>query len=347
MKKIISIFSLTIFIIGVVFIIILNTIIIPDNQYDEAVLLMERGQYEDALSAFEILGDYKDSAEKIFQCNEAIRDGKYNNAIAFMKDKQYMEAISLFESLDGYKDSAAKITECTYQNAVFRMDAGDVIEAYETLISLNGYQDSFEKAKSIYDQYKAEKLRSPEVGDYVFFGTYEQDNNMSNGKEDIEWLVLEVTDGKALLISRYVIDAQSYNYQNEKTYWEESPLREWLNSEFLNGAFSDSEKEKIPIVISTERYKIPDQVFLLSSGEAEKYFDSSSDRQCTATMYAKEKGAAANDGYCAWWLWDYVSTNKKNYHVLDCVYYDGDLDYPLSSHHDIGIRPCIWIDLQT
>ena len=35
------------------------------------------------------------------------------------------------------------------------------------------------------------------VGDYIKFGAYEQDNNTSNGKEDIEWLVLEVKDGKA------------------------------------------------------------------------------------------------------------------------------------------------------
>ena len=29
-----------------------------------------------------------------------------------------------------------------------------------------------------------------QVGTYVTFGSYEQDNDLSNGKEDIEWLVL-------------------------------------------------------------------------------------------------------------------------------------------------------------
>lgn len=70
------------------------------------------------------------------------------------------------------------------------------------MVALDGYKDSVDKAGAIYDKYKVEKLKVAKAGDYVFFGAYEQDNNTSNGKEDVEWLVLEVKDGKALVISK-------------------------------------------------------------------------------------------------------------------------------------------------
>ena len=49
------------------------------------------------------------------------------------------------------------------------------------------------------------------IGDIVTFGTYEQDNDSSNGQESIEWQVVDISDGKALLVSRYVLDNIEYN----------------------------------------------------------------------------------------------------------------------------------------
>ena len=51
-----------------------------------------------------------------------------------------------------------------------------------------------------------------EIGDYISFGRYEQDNDSTNGVEDIEWRVLDKatvdSNGKncILVISRYVLD---------------------------------------------------------------------------------------------------------------------------------------------
>ncbi len=56
-----------------------------------------------------------------------------------------------------------------------------------------------------------EKLKNAEVGDYITFGLYEQDNDLSNGKENIEWLILELKDEKALVISKYALDSKPYN----------------------------------------------------------------------------------------------------------------------------------------
>ena len=91
------------------------------------------------------------------------------------------------------------------------IDSGKFAEAYAKLIALDGYKDSQEKAASIYAQYEIEKIKSAKIGDTITFGTYEQDNDTANGKEDIEWLVLAKEGKKALLISDKAIDCKTYH----------------------------------------------------------------------------------------------------------------------------------------
>ena len=57
----------------------------------------------------------------------------------------------------------------------------------------------------------ADDNSSVNIGDYVTFGTYEQDNNLKNGAEAIEWQVLDKKDCKVLLLSKYALDAKPYN----------------------------------------------------------------------------------------------------------------------------------------
>ena len=86
------------------------------------------------------------------------------------------------------------------------------------------------------------------VGDTVFFGSYEQDNETSNGKEDIEWLVLAKENNRLLVVSQYGLDCQQYNTNETEVTWENCTLREWLNEDFFHAAFSDREKAMIPTV---------------------------------------------------------------------------------------------------
>ena len=87
----------------------------------------------------------------------------------------------------------------------------------------------------------AEELSSANIGDYVTFGTYEQDNNESNGAEEIEWQVLDKKDGKVLLLSKYALDCKQYNAEWEYVTWETCTLRSWLNEEFYKTAFTSKE----------------------------------------------------------------------------------------------------------
>lgn len=160
---------------------------------------------------------------------------------------------------------------------------------------------------------KIKKLKSAQVGDYIFFGTYEQDNKTSNGKENIEWLVLDKKDGKSLLISKYALDCKPYNTSSEDVTWESCTIRKWLNDTFLNSAFTTTEKSMISTVTvsadkNTTYHTNPgnstkDKICLLSTAEVKKYFTSNKARRCEPTEYTVSQGVNANnDNYCWWWL---------------------------------------------
>ena len=84
-----------------------------------------------------------------------------------------------------------------------------------------------------------------DVMDSVVFGKYEQDDDLANGKEDIEWIILDNSNNKMLLLSKYVLDGMMFHNENKYINWNESSTRQWLNAEFYNGAFDEEEKKCI------------------------------------------------------------------------------------------------------
>mgnify|MGYP003293776659 CR=1 FL=1 len=85
------------------------------------------------------------------------------------------------------------------------------------------------------------------VGSTVLFGSYEQDNDTSNGSEAIKWRVLSIDEenGTALLLSTYILDVGQFNDKSGPIYWENSYMRDWLNSYFLQTAFSEEESSSL------------------------------------------------------------------------------------------------------
>ena len=244
-----------------------------------------------------------------------------------------------------------------YNAAVALINEGNIIEAYESLIALDGYKDSAEIAASIYDRYTILVVTE---GEYITFGSYEQDNNTANGKEDIEWLVLERDGDKVLVISKYALDCKPYNTEWEDVTWETCTLRTWLNETFLNEAFSEAEQsiiqttevsaDKNPDYLSNPGNATKDNVFLLSINEANEYFASDEARMCVPTAYAIANGAYTNDNYkvdgsatCWWWLRSPGiipgSAAYVNYDGVVLSYGDFiDFDY-------FCVRPAMWIYL--
>ena len=327
-----------------------------------------------AINRFEIISGWKDADEQIAACQKKIEELKAKaEAERLERERQAEIARKEAEKRAKRNKKIAIITTpivCAiiaflivlntviipngkYNDAIALMDAGNIVEAYEALIALDGYKDSEDKANSIYDKYK---VKVAKVGDYVLFGAYEQDNNTSNGKEDVEWLVLEIKDGKALVISKYALDCKPYNTSHTHVTWETCTLRKWLNNDFINAAFSADEKAMIPTVTvsahGSPSYIInpgnatQDQVFLLSITEVNKYFSSDSARQCKPTDYAVANGAwESGGGNCWWWL---RSPGIDQTFAAD-VRSDGDV-YKLGhlvSHVVYAVRPALWIDLNS
>ena len=193
------------------------------------------------------------------------------------------------------------------------------------------------------------------VGDYMTFGTYEQDNNKTNGKEAIEWLVLAKEDGKALLISRYGLDCQKYNDTDVDVTWETCTLRKWLNGTFLKDAFSPAEQGRIlsgtvtadrnPDYETSPGNDTTDRIFLLSVAEADRYFSSNDARQCKATAYAEARGSYVFSSTGSCWFW--LRSPGLNSASAAYVYTYGAIHsfdaYAYFSNYTV--RPALWISL--
>lgn len=221
--------------------------------------------------------------------------------------------------------------------------------------SSSGYNDSGNKVDaSITDAVET-----------VFFGSYEQDNDESNGKEAIEWVVLARKGNKAFVISKYALDCLPYNTSGKRTTWEMSSLREWLNNEFFSSAFTPSEQNAVQMTAVTadpnprwNTYPTAsdtnDRVFLLSISEAKEYFASNTARKCTATEYAKNRYAyyVGNTDYSSlyysesrsgnWWL--RTPGHYEDYAADICGDGSVSLDGFLVGYVRL-IRPAMWIEI--
>ena len=338
-----------------------------DAIYASAAEEMEEDTIESrgaAIEIFQTISGWKDADGQILVCRrkieeikakeeadrlEAERRAKQRKKITIIVTPIVCAVIALAILL-----YTVIIPNAKYNNAVALMDAGNMVEAYETFLSLDGYKDSADKADSARAKYETEKIKSAKVGDNVFFGAYEQDNDTSNGKEDIEWLVLDAKDGKVLLISKFALDCKRYNASYTDVIWENCSLREWLNNDFIDSAFSAKEQAMIPpVTVSADKNPeydtypggaTQDKVFLLSIAEANKYFRSDSARQCEPTQYAAAKYANSDNGSCWWWLrspgaYQYRAAYVDIGGAVDC--YGDNVDYAYAA-----VRPALWINLE-
>lgn len=186
-----------------------------------------------------------------------------------------------------------------------------------------------------------------EEGETIKFGKYEQDNDLENGKEDIEWIVLKVEGGRAFVISKYALDNQPYHNLAGEVSWGISSLRAWLNKDFFNEAFSEQEKEMV-LLSTPAGYLIQDRVFLWSfDEEPSSILWQDKLRKCMLTTYAANKGALMNnEGYTMWWL--IHTTSERAYSGAKdalCITSLGhESDWRVTD--SLAVRPVVWIDLK-
>ena len=197
-----------------------------------------------------------------------------------------------------------------------------------------GFKDKEVKANNGVASHVRDPRRSNNVTtwDCVYFGSYYQSKN-DDGigeytgdyyKEAIKWRVLEKKDGELFLLSDQSLDSIQFNEDYEKRNpqtgkkdfsWANSDLREWLNDDFYNAAFTSDEKADISLSTVTAdkpRHKptldegpdTQDRVYVLSDEEAmntkygfvDNYIDSGSSM---GNAEASDTRSSVNTDYCA------------------------------------------------
>ena len=205
----------------------------------------------------------------------------------------------------------------------------------------------------------AEAFAALSAGDTILFGRYDQDNDPENGAEGIEWIVLDVRDGTATLMTRYVLDARAFNGLGMYLSWDECSLRQWLNGAFLNDSFTEEERAVIrqttvtadvnPMYPDAETgADTEDRVYLLSINEAAEYFGNISIAPGLPTRTAVANGIYVSNtvgsiGTTTWWLRTTGGYDDRAAYIHSSNELNGNGDE--NGCTDNGIRPVINVDV--
>lgn len=210
------------------------------------------------------------------------------------------------------------IPNSNYKKAMELIDSGQFNEAGHILYNYRNIKDCEEILRTLIKenpQFFEDETKilvfCSEVGDTVKSGYFEQDGKESNGKEDIEWIVIAKEDGRALLLSKYILDYHNYG-QGWACEWSDSSAKKWLDEEFRG-----------------------DNVFLLDFDELTKYMPDQKDRITTGTTYAERH--SIHDPEI--WLLRFEQNSRQTNIVLS----DGRISTYYRNTEVFGIRPAKWV----
>ena len=275
-------------------------------------------------------------------------------------EQNYQEAIKWLDkaSAMGNPEAQYKLAKILSEEVLKQLEASmkqeykEAIDFYpELLKSVKDLKKSIPKPKEIPVKPEFGNLKE---GDTIKFGSYPQ--TADGAVQPIDWLVLEVKEGKALLLSKYGLDAKPFNIKRKSITWEECSLRKWLNEDFYNKAFTAEQQmqiaetkvkaEKNPEYSTNQGNDTVDRVFLLNIQEAYKYFQTSEARKTPPTEYAVRQGAYRSDsGLCWWWL----RSSGNNSNDAATVFPDGVVrgDGRNVNFDSRAVRPALWLNLKS
>lgn len=117
------------------------------TRYNNAVTLLENGQYQQAADEFVALGGFDDAAEMAAYCEDAM---DYDAARKLMESGDYEGAIEMFTALGSFKDTLSLKAKCentlTYQSAATLLAAGDYAGAQAVFEELGDFNDAAAQA---------------------------------------------------------------------------------------------------------------------------------------------------------------------------------------------------------
>ena len=190
--------------------------------------------------------------------------GKYYLGNILQLTHAYNPAIKFYNRTIDFKDSRDRISQCEYQNGIKAMAAKDYKNAQKAFESAGYYKDSDAK-KVVMEK---ESIKNSEVGDTINIG-------------EKRWRILEIQDNQAFLLKDPPLPNMAYSIDEGAVTWEQSSLRRWLNSEYLEDNFTKAEKNNIvPTSVKNEKNSFygtdggndtQDYIYLLSIEEISRY----------------------------------------------------------------------------
>lgn len=198
--------------------------------------------------------------------------------------------------------------------------------------------------------------RTAMVGEKLTFGRYEQDGNDENGPESIEWQVVDVNGGRALLVSVKGLESMPYHAEKRAVTWKNCTSRSWLNNAFLYSAFTGEEREAILLTKvsnatwdgnvkwdTTNGAHTQDRVFLLSYSEVERYFPNSRHRQIEPSVHVSSEDPKTRVDDGAWWWLRSAGHTQQGAAVVRA---DGTMGQSRTVNNPHGmIRPAMWVQV--
>ena len=174
--------------------------------------------------------------------------------------------------------------------------------------------------------------------EYLALGHYPQEE--SGAQAPILWRVLARDGNKALLLSEYVLDAQSAHSGEKYGGFEPSTLAAWLNGDFLNAAFTPQEQSFLLAQENGLKVSLPAAGDLRNEAYG---FLRDKDRAARPTAHALAQGAEEyRDGSASYWIKDpSESMDTAQRRVIE----GGSLGYTRATADHIGVRPLIVIQL--
>lgn len=229
--------------------------------------------------------------------------------------------------------STVIIPTIDYNNAVSLLKQGEYRDAYILFDKHSNFKDSSTMMKTLEEDHPTLSLITSQPNDIFTFGSYEQDNNPKNGKEDIEWVVLYVDelDAKALLVSKNVLDSQPFDSNNAASTFTSSSLYAWLQDSFASTAFTDIEISYVSKAIT-----IP------SENDEKQY----SIPKAEHTQYAMSVGSEYKNYWAgkSWWTY-WLAENAAESNGERYAYVAEGWHWATDVTSKMGVRPMLWINI--
>ena len=357
-----------------------------EEQYDQALAEISKGNYFGAMMILQQLNGYKDVEKLIRQCLDRYKEELFQKEQEQKEEAKRAEELQTqihrlnaeIDQLHGLfnirkrqklQEEVKELLDEQKQLAQRQYDIEQNLSAVRA--KLKGIQPDEESQCS--DEVIMRKVKKQwevtQAGKCIVFGHYPQ---TKDGKDNtpIEWLILERDGLNALVVSKYGLDAQPYNISCTDVTWEKCTLRTWLNDTFYNKAFSADEQAAI-LTTNVDNSKsqcysgwntsggnnTQDKVFLLSYAEANKYFGvthdttSNTKSRVAPTAYAIAQGAIVNsDVETADGTdagWWWLRSLGRNQNSAAHVSTDGSLRCNFVNSAVDSVRPALWVNLES